>query len=86
MALILDWSHERHNAPSHSATCEVAVDPEAVRPVLQTLRADPALYVKKSVANVLRNASGKHPEFVLDICRMWARSKNSDTRWIVKDG
>ena len=61
------------------------VDPNAVRPVLEMLRADPALYVKKSVANVLRNASAKHPDVVLDVCRQWARSSNPHTRWIVKD-
>ena len=64
----------------------VKVDPEAVRPVIETLRADPALYVKKSVANVLRNASGKHAEFVLGVCRHWARSRSPHTRWIVRDG
>jgi 3-methyladenine DNA glycosylase AlkC len=35
---------------------------------------------------VLRNASGKHPEFVLRICRQWAASSNPHTAWIVKDG
>ena len=64
----------------------VKVDPDAVRPVLETLRADPELYVKKSVANVLRNASGKHADFVLAICRQWVDSGNPHTRWIVKDG
>ena len=64
----------------------VKVDPQAVRPVLETLRADPELYVKKSVANVLRNASAKHPDFVLRVCREWARAKSPHTRWIVKDG
>ncbi len=64
----------------------VKLDPQAVRPVLETLRADPELYVKKSVANVFRNASAKHPDFVLGVCRQWARSSNPHTRWIVKDG
>ena len=64
----------------------VKEDPQAVAPILETLRADPELYVKKSVANVLRNASAKHPDFVLGVCRRWARSKNRHTRWIVKDG
>lgn len=64
----------------------VKSDPEAVRPVLELLRTDPELYVKKSVANVLRNASGKHAEFVLTLCRHWAGSGNVHTRWIVKDG
>jgi len=37
------------------------------------------LYVKKSVANVLRNAGNYHPEFVLKVCADWANGKNSDT-------
>jgi 3-methyladenine DNA glycosylase AlkC len=84
------WAKDRdeniRRAASEGLRGIVKVDPEAVRPVLETLRADSALYVKKSVANVLRNASGKHPEFVLDVCRLWARSENPHTRWIVKDG
>jgi 3-methyladenine DNA glycosylase AlkC len=64
----------------------VKVDPESVRPVIEILRADPELYVKKSVANILRNASGKHADFVLGVCREWVRSPNPHTRRIVKDG
>ena len=64
----------------------VKVDSQAVRPILETLQTDPELYVKKSVANVLRNASGKHPELVLSICRHWSRSSNPHTEWIVKEG
>ena len=60
--------------------------PEEVREVLEMLREDDVLYVKKSVANVLRNASRHHPDFVLGVCREWARSANPNTRWIVKDG
>lgn len=61
-------------------------DPKGVLPVLNALREDHVLYVKKSVANLLRNASVAHPEFVLDTCRKWAKSPNAHTRWIVKDG
>ena len=84
------WAMD-HDANVRRAASEglrglVKVDPQAVRPVLETLRTNAELYVKKSVANVLRNASGKHPEFVLSICRHWSRSSNPHTRWIVKDG
>ena len=84
------WAKD-HDANVRRAASEglrgiVKVDPQAVRPVLETLRTDPKLYVKKSVANVLRNASGKHPEFVLNICRNWSRSTNPHTGWIVKEG
>jgi 3-methyladenine DNA glycosylase AlkC len=61
-------------------------DPAAVAEVLEVLRADPSLYVRKSVANVLRNAGKRHPEFVLSLCRRWAREGNPHTDWVVKDG
>src|SRR5262245_8439767 len=38
-------------------------NPELVLPVLARLKADPNIYVKKSVANVLRNAGNYHPDF-----------------------
>jgi 3-methyladenine DNA glycosylase AlkC len=84
------WAKDRdanvRRAASEGLRGIVKIDPEAVWPVLETLRTDPELYVKKSVANVLRNASGKHPEFVLRICRQWAASSNPHTAWMVKDG
>lgn len=64
----------------------VKKDPSGVLAVIGRLRADQALYVKKSVANVLRNASIAQPEFVIKTCREWAKSPNEHTRWIVKDG
>ncbi len=84
------WAKARDSnvrrAASEGLRGVVKLDPRAVRPVLEMLRADPELYVQKSVANVLRNASAKHPDFVLGVCRQWARSSNPHTRWIVKDG
>lgn len=64
----------------------VKKDPQGVLAVIETLRADHVLYVKKSVANVLRNASVAQPEFVIKTCRAWAKSPSEHTRWIVKDG
>jgi 3-methyladenine DNA glycosylase AlkC len=60
--------------------------PEEVRPILESLRDETDSYVKKSVANVLRNATRTQPAFVLALCTDWARSANPDTRWIVRDG
>ena len=64
----------------------VKKDPEGVRTVLELLRTESALYARKSVANVFRNASERQPEFVLAVCREWARSRDANTRWIVRHG
>jgi 3-methyladenine DNA glycosylase AlkC len=61
-------------------------EPDGVRPILEELREDEDLYVKKSVANVLRNATRTQSDFVLRVCAEWARSTNPHTRWIVRDG
>ncbi len=60
--------------------------PELVWPVLEQLRADPVLYVRKSVANILRNASGRYPHEVLARCRKWVELRDANTSWIVNDG
>jgi 3-methyladenine DNA glycosylase AlkC len=61
-------------------------DPDGVRPILELLREDSDMYVKKSVANLLRNATRTQSEFVVRLCAEWAHSTNSNTRWIVRDG
>ncbi|MFN2513837.1 MAG: DNA alkylation repair protein [Pyrinomonadaceae bacterium] len=57
-----------------------------VIPVLENLNTDTNLYVRKSVANVLRNAGNYDPDFVLDVCSRWATLGNANTDWIIKDG
>jgi 3-methyladenine DNA glycosylase AlkC len=54
--------------------------------VIEKLKADDSLYVKKSLAALLRAISQKNPEFVIDLCRKWDRVKNPNTNWIVKNG
>lgn len=58
-------------------------DPNPVLPVLEQLKNDESLYVRKSVANHLNDISKNHPELVLNICKNWyGKTKNTD--WIVK--
>lgn len=58
-------------------------DPNPVLPILENLKNDESLYVRKSVANHLNDISKNHPKLVLDICKKWhGTSKNTD--WIVK--
>lgn len=86
----LRWSNAAdpniRRAASEGLRGIVKKDPDATLPVLKALCQDTELYVKKSVANVLRNASVAHPDFVLTVCRQWSKSKNRHTQWIVKDG
>jgi 3-methyladenine DNA glycosylase AlkC len=58
-------------------------NPSFVLPILENLKNDNSLYVRKSVANHLNDISKDHPELVLKICKNWyGFTKN--TNWIVK--
>lgn len=61
----------------------LVADPRPALPILETLRADPSLYVRKSVANHLNDISKDHPELVLDVASAWNR-RDARTAWIVK--
>ncbi|MCL2406546.1 MAG: DNA alkylation repair protein [Defluviitaleaceae bacterium] len=58
-------------------------DPSPIFPILEELKADPDLYVRKSVANNLNDISKTHPELVIKIVSNW-HGKNDWTDWIVK--
>jgi len=57
-----------------------------ILPVIEKLKTDDSLYVRKSVATLLRAISKKSPEFVIGLCGKWARLKNKNTNWIIKQG
>jgi 3-methyladenine DNA glycosylase AlkC len=58
-------------------------DPSPTLPILSALRADPSLYVRKSVANHLNDITKDHPERVLDFVATWDRTEPR-TAWIVR--
>jgi 3-methyladenine DNA glycosylase AlkC len=61
----------------------LVADPSPTVPLLTTLRADPSLYVRKSVANHLNDIAKDHPEVVLDVVTAWDRT-DAHTAWIVR--
>ncbi|MFC0328651.1 DNA alkylation repair protein [Paenibacillus sepulcri] len=58
-------------------------DPAPLLPVLEQLKADPSLYVRKSVANNLNDIAKDHPSIVLDTARRW-QGVHPDTDWIIR--
>jgi 3-methyladenine DNA glycosylase AlkC len=55
-------------------------DPAPVLELLELLKDDPALYVRRSVANNLNDIGKDHPNLLVDTCRAWA-SDASDEGW-----
>jgi 3-methyladenine DNA glycosylase AlkC len=63
----------------------IIADPSLSRPILENLKADSELYVKKSVANHLNDIAKDTPDYVHKIIKVWDQS-NPHTAWIVKRG
>lgn len=73
----------RPRLPWGQALTRFKKDPSPVLPVLEQLKSDPSLYVRKSVANHLNDIAKDHPELVVDIAKRWHGS-HPDTDWIVR--
>ncbi len=58
-------------------------NPSPVLVILEKLKADESLYVRKSVANNLNDISKDHPDIVLETAARW-KGKNPHTNWIIK--
>lgn len=62
---------------------EIVADPSLTWTILDDLKADPSLYVRKSVANHLNDISKDDPDWLLKRLAAWPR-EDERTRWIVK--
>ena len=62
---------------------DVIKDPALTFPILEQLKQDPELYVRKSVANHLNDVSKDHPDRMLELVNTWDKT-NANTAWIIK--
>lgn len=60
-------------------------DASPILPILEQLKEDPSLYVRKSVANNLNDIAKDHPQFIIELARRWL-GENHYTDWIVRHG
>lgn len=61
-----------------------AKDPTPVLPILERLKDDPELYVRRSVANHLGDIAKDHPELVLELCTRWLSKASADRKWLIR--
>jgi len=61
-------------------------DPRPVVDILERLKADRSLYVRKAVANNLNDISKDHPDLVISTAQRWKKDSNKLTDWIIKHG
>ncbi|TFY87203.1 DNA alkylation repair protein [Pseudomonas kairouanensis] len=62
---------------------EIQANPELCASILDNLKADPSLYVRKSVANHLNDITKDHPDWVLTLIEGWSLD-NPHTAWIAR--
>lgn len=59
-------------------------DPSPALPILDALRNDPCLYVRRSVANHLGDIAKNHPQLAFSICERWLRNASTEVKWLLR--
>ncbi len=98
MAQMLRWSkHPHHHVrrfasegcrprlPWAMAIPALKKDPSPILPVLENLKRDDSLFVRKSVANNLNDIAKDHPDLVAELAKKW-KGIGAETDWIIRHG
>lgn len=75
----------RPRLPWAMALPEFKKDPRLILPILETLKNDCELYVRRSVANNLNDIAKDHPTIIHKISKQWL-GHNEKLDWLVKHG
>lgn len=80
------WCSEgvRPRLPWGAKLHSLVKDPTPIFPILDALKDDPELYVRRSVANCLNDVAKDHPKRVLDILESWADGAGEDRQWVIR--
>jgi len=60
------------------------LDPSPVLDLLELLKDDESLYVRRSVANNLNDIGKDHPELLVATCRRWMNHASPERRWLIR--
>jgi len=63
---------------------QFVIDPSPVLPMLEALKNDPSLYVRRSVANHVGDIAKDHPELALSLCERWLQDADNNVRWVIR--
>ena len=61
-------------------------DPGPIWPILEALKDDDELYVRRSVANNLNDIAKDHPQLVVKRCQQWKKGGNERRSWVIRHG
>lgn len=97
LKLFTEWTHHpdehvrrlvsegtRPRLPWAARLPRFQADPGPVLELLERLKDDESLYVRRSVANNLNDIGKDNPDVMLDTTERWAKDASEDRMWIVK--
>ncbi len=59
-------------------------DPRPTFPILETLKDDPSLYVRRSVANHIGDIAKDHPALAFELCERWLDGASPERKWLIR--
>ena len=59
-------------------------DPTPVLPILEALKDDADLYVRRSVANHIGDIAKDHPALAFEICERWLAGASAERKWMIR--
>lgn len=74
----------RSRLPWGARIPQLIADPTPVLPILEALKNDPSLYVRRSVANHLGDIAKDHPAVAFEICERWLTNADKDLKWVIR--
>ncbi|MDP8567929.1 DNA alkylation repair protein [Methylophilus aquaticus] len=63
---------------------QLIADPSPVLPILEALKNDPSLYVRRSVANHLGDIAKDHSTLAFEVCERWLTDADKDLKWVIR--
>lgn len=63
---------------------EFVRDPSPTLPILESLKDDPELYVRRSVANHIGDIAKDHLGLALGLCERWLEGASAERRWLIR--
>ncbi|MBF0287316.1 MAG: DNA alkylation repair protein [SAR324 cluster bacterium] len=74
----------RPRLPLYSPLPQFKKDPVPVIELLEKLKQDPELYVRRSVANNLNDIAKDNPHIVVETLKAWSTIQEEGTHWIIR--
>lgn len=63
---------------------QLIADPSPALPILEALKNDSSLYVRRSVANHLGDIAKDHPDLAFEVCERWLTDAGSQLKWVIR--